>query len=68
MIHLKSTKGADVLVLAGIVNFLYSSLYGVNHPQEQQGKKESRISGRSLPFYTQTGAKKLERAMKWAEP
>lgn len=26
---------------------------GANHPEEQQGKKESRISGTSLPFYTQ---------------
>lgn len=49
------------------VSPLYGSSYGVNHPKEQQGKKESRITGRSLPFYTQMGAKQLERAMKGAE-
>lgn len=61
-----------VLFLAGIeLIFLYGSSCGVNHPKEQQGNKECRISdkecrisGTSLPFYSQVGAEQLERATK----
>lgn len=52
-----------LLVLAGtelVFFYIYISSHGVNHPKEHQGKKESRIFGMSLPFYTQTVAKQLE--------
>lgn len=54
-----------ILILAEI-NFLYSIPYGVNHPKEQQGKKENRTPGTVLPFYIQIGANQPERAMKCA--